>query len=151
MRDSGQGETAGTFIGFNPGGEPFTVLHWKMNPRTAIRLHAHTYGNVVTLGLEGDAVVENYEVAGEKQFASETAFDVRRTRRQWLSRGGVNLVSLERDYIHGIRAGSNGARGLDITTRIRSKEPTPYLVFRDKADASREIRRAHWSFDAPKK
>ena len=27
MKDSGQGETPGSFIGFNPGGDPFNVLH----------------------------------------------------------------------------------------------------------------------------
>jgi len=150
MRDSGQGTGPGTFIGFNPGGDPFTVLHWKMNPGTSIRLHAHTYGNVVTLGLEGEARVENYEVVGDRKFAGAGSFKVRRTREQWLTHGGVNLVNLERDYIHGITAGARGARGLDITTRIGPKEPTPYLVFSGKQESCDGTRAATWSFDAPK-
>jgi len=150
MRDSGQGAGPGTYIGFNPGGDPFTVLHWKMKPGSAIRVHAHTYGNVVTLGLEGDASIENYEVAGERRFAPDSKFNVRRTREQWLTRGGVNLVNLERDYIHGIEAGSRGARGLDITTRIKAKEPTPYLVFSGRLTNADGTRPATWSFDPPK-
>ena len=147
MRDSGQGAGPGTFIGFNPGGEPFTVLHWKMNPNTAIRIHAHTYGNVVTLGLAGDARVENYEMVGARAFKPDTAFAVRRTREQWLTRGGVNLVNLERDYIHGITAGPNGARGLDITTRIKPKQPAPYLIFATKSDEGSSVRQAKWSIE----
>lgn len=127
MKDSGQGAGPGTFIGFNPGGDPFTVLHWKMEPGSRIRWHAHTYGNVVTLGLEGDVRVQNFEMLGERNFDARGTFCVRRTRDQQLGPGEVNLVNLERDYIHGSIAGPRGGRGLDITTRIREKQPTPYL------------------------
>jgi len=151
MGDSGQGTGPGTFIGFNPGGDPFTVLHWKMNPNTAIRLHAHTYGNVVTLGLEGEARVENYEIVGERRYVADASFKARRTREQWLTPGAVNLVNLDRDYIHGSIAGSRGARGLDITTRIRPKEPTPYLAFSEKTSDSGGTRKAVWTFDPPRR
>ncbi len=40
-------------------GAPFGVLHWKMDPNAIIRTHAHTYGNVVTLGLEGEVQYPN--------------------------------------------------------------------------------------------
>ena len=151
MKDSGQGAGPGTFLGFNPGnGEPFNTLHWKMNANTAIRTHAHTYGNVVTLGIEGEGKIENYEMVDARRFTPDTPFAVRRTRQQWLTRGGVNLVNLERDYIHGITAGSKGARGLDITTRIRPKEYTPYLIFANKSNAASDVRQATWAFDPPK-
>lgn len=127
FRDSGQGAGPGTFIGSNGAPGPFVILHWKMDPGTEIRRHAHTYGNVVTLGLEGAATVENFQVVGEPDYDSGDAFRVRRTLSQWLTPGGVNLVNLERNYIHGFRAGPDGARGLDITTRIRDRRPTPYL------------------------
>jgi len=127
MKDSGQGAGPGTFIGFNPGGDPFTVLHWKMEPGSRIRWHAHTYGNVVTLGLEGEVRVQNFEMLGERNFDAKGTFRVRRTQDQLLTPGEVNLVNLDRDYIHGSIAGPRGGRGLDITTRIREKQPTPYL------------------------
>lgn len=151
LRDSEQGVGPGTFVGFNPGGDPFTVLHWKMQPNSAIRLHAHTYGNVVTLGLEGEAMVENFEMEGDPDFTLKTRFSVRRTRAQLLTPGGVNLVNLKRDYIHGMTAGAKGARGLDITTKIREKEPTPYLdLARKPLSASGQVYEAAWVFDAPK-
>ncbi len=151
LRDSGQGAGAGTFIGFNPGGDPFTILHWKLEPGARIRTHAHTYGNVVTLVLEGSARIENYQCVGERDFTAPGEFKVRKTRDQWVSSGAVNLVSLERDYIHGISAGPAGARGLDLTTRIRPKAPTPYLQLAEGGGGGAgAIQLASWTYDPPK-
>lgn len=144
MGDSGQGVGPGTFIGFHPGGEPFTVLHWRMEPNTQIRTHAHTYGNVVTLGLSGEALVVNYEIDGGPDYQATGGFLARRTMKQRLRAGDTNLVNLGRNYIHGTRTGRSGARGLDITTRIRGKEPTPYLVLKDE---SAPVSDASWAFD----
>lgn len=149
MKDTRQGETAGTFIGFNPGGDPFTVLHWRLEPGARVRPHAHTYGNVVTLGLAGEAYVENFEVVGERDFTSSAEFEVRRTQAQRLTAGAVNLVNLQRDYIHGTAAGPAGARGLDITTRLAPRTPTPYLMIPARADRT-GVFRATWSMDDPR-
>jgi hypothetical protein len=149
MNDTRQGETPGTFIGFNPGGDPFTVLHWRFEPGARVRAHAHTYGNVVTLGLAGEAYVENFEVVGERDFMTSSEFEVRRTQAQLLTPGAVNLVNLQRDYIHGAVAGPMGARGLDITTRLAPRTPTPYLMIPARADRT-GVFRATWSIDDPR-
>lgn len=132
-RDSGQSDEPGTFIGFNPGGVGFVVLHWRMDPGTRILPHAHTYGNVVTVGLEGLMRVRNYEVVGPRDYRSDSDFIVRNTVDQILTPGSTNLVSLERDYVHGFDAGKEGARGLDITTRLLPKPDfgVPYLLLKD--------------------
>lgn len=127
MRDSGQGAGGGTFIGANPGGDPFIVLHWRMEPGSVIRHHPHTYGNVMTLGLEGEVRVENLEMVGARDFGAKGTFRVRKMQSQVLTPGQVNLVNLEQGYIHGFQASARGGRGLDITTRIREKRDTPYL------------------------
>jgi hypothetical protein len=146
MRDSGQGAGPGTFIGFNPGGDPFTVLHWRMEPGSRIRYHPHTYGNVVTLGLEGETQIGNFEMVGQRDFAAKGKFKVRKTRNQLLTRGQVNLVNLEHDYIHGSLAGPKGGRGLDITTRIKPKGPFPYMdISKEAADGERGIYEASWT------
>ena len=136
--ESDQGEAPGSVaIGVNPGGEAFTVLHWRLEPGARVRPHAHTYGNVVTLGLAGFARVQNYEMAGEwrdrPDFETSAGFVVQQTVDQALRPGAINLVSLARNYIHGMQAGPDGARGLDITTRIgqRPAYGTPYLVIDD--------------------
>jgi quercetin dioxygenase-like cupin family protein len=130
FNDSNQGDTPGAYqIGFNPGGDPFTVLHWRMEPGARCRPHAHTYGNVVSVGLEGLVRVSNFEVVGTPDYASDDPFLVTQTVDQLLGPGDVNLVSLERNYIHGFVAGPDGARGLDITTRLapRPQHSTPFL------------------------
>jgi hypothetical protein len=146
MRDSGQGAGPGTFIGVNEAPDaPFTVLHWKMEPNTVIRTHAHTYGNVVTLGLEGEVRVTNYEMVGGKDFSSGKKFIVRKTIDQILTTGKTNLVNLEANYIHGSQAGAKGGRGLDITTRIKEKQPTPYLDLAKRAlDEANQVYEASW-------
>ena len=128
--ETNQGDTPESYqIGFNPGGSPFTVLQWRLEPGARCRPHAHTYGNVLTVGLEGVARVSNYEVVGTADYGSDKTFKVRQTMDQLLRPGSVNLVSLYRNNIHGLVAGPDGARGLDITTRIRPKPEhgTPFL------------------------
>ena len=132
MRDSGQGAGPGTFIGANPGGDPFVVLHWRMEPGSIIRPHAHTYGNVMTLALEGEVRVENFEMVGVRDFDAKGTFKARKTQSQILTPGQVNLVNLERGYIHGFQAGRGGGRGLDITTRIKERRETPFLSLANK-------------------
>jgi len=145
-RDSGQSDESGTYIGFNPGGVGFVVLHWRMEPGTRILPHAHTYGNVVTVGLEGSVRVRNYEVVGERDYTTDADFKARCTLDQQLSAGDTNLVSLERNYIHGFDAGADGARGLDITTRLNAKPDytVPYL----ELGAQRDIGPADGDFSA---
>jgi hypothetical protein len=149
MRDSGQGAGPGTFIGANPGGDPFIVLHWRMEPRAIIRPHAHTYGNVLTLGLEGETKVENYEMIGARDFDAKGTFKVRKTQSQVLTPGQVNLVNLERGYVHGFQAGARGARGLDFTTRIRERRATtPYLnLSRNPVEIEPGIYEASWTIE----
>ncbi|MFP4004781.1 MAG: hypothetical protein ACLFV8_13470, partial [Alphaproteobacteria bacterium] len=125
--DSGQSDEPGTWIGFNPGGEEFTVLQWRLEPGKRIRYHAHTYGNVVTVGLEGAARVRNFEVTNGEDYDFGQIVRLRMTNDQLLLPRKVNLVSLAHNYIHGFEAGPEGARGLDITTRIEPKQKTPFF------------------------
>jgi len=140
-------KSPGTFLGANDGGETFNVLHWRMEPNAVIRDHPHMYGNVVTLVLDGEVVVRNHEVLGERDWDAKGTFQVRRTCEQILRPGGTNLVSLERNYTHGFRTGAVGARGLDITTRILPRRDSPVLELGSKPlDESRGIYEASWAY-----
>lgn len=149
--NTNQGVTPESYrIGFNPGGDPFRVLHWRLEPGAVCRPHAHTYGNVLSIGLEGTARVNNYEVVGDPDYGSGGTFMVRRTVDQLFRPGSMNLVSLERNYIHGFVAGKNGARGLDITTPLKPKpaHKTPYLEIGDKpVDEFARTYEAAWEFN----
>ena len=148
---SDQGDRPESYrIGFNPGGDPFRVLHWRLEPGASCRPHAHTYGNVVTIGLDGIARVRNYEVMGEPDYEFGGTFLVRQTVDQLLGPGSVNLVSLHRNYIHEIVAGPDGARGIDITTPLkpRPEHGTPYLSM-GKAPVKefQRVFEASWAFN----
>ena len=148
--DTNQGETPESYrIGFTPGGDPFTVLQWRLEPGARCIPHAHTYGNVVSVGLEGMVRVSNYEVVGVPDYESSESFQVRQTVDQLLDPGSVNLVSLHRNYIHGFVAGPDGARGLDLTTRLmpRPAHSTPYLdVANALANSLDKAFEASWLF-----
>jgi len=146
MRETtGKASTARTFLGVNECEAPFTVLHWRLDPGARIGLHPHLYGNVLTLCLEGEVRIQNYELVGERDFETKDPFRVRRSNDQQLLPGGMNLVNLEHGYVHGFRAGPAGARGLDITTRIREKRPTPSLEVGPEAlDEARGIFEGRW-------
>jgi len=149
-KDSGQSLKPGTFIGANLGPDgastdPFVVLHWRMDPGTRIEAHAHTHGNVCTLGLEGEVLVCNFEMQASRDFDVSGSFAAKRTVRQTLGRGSVNLVSLDRNYVHGTIAGPQGGRGLDITTRIKPRRPgVPYLRL-EKRRAGTDFFDAVWT------
>ena len=142
MRETGPGKA----IGANAGGDPFNVLHWRLDPGAAIDPHPHIYGNVVTLVLEGEARITNYEMLGERDWDARGTFRVRRTCDQFVGPGGTNLVSLERNYMHGFVAGPQGARGLDLTTRILPKRASPVLdLAKEPLDRERAIWEASWT------
>ena len=131
-------------IGSNHGPDPFTVLHWELEPGVRIQPHAHTYGNVVTLGMSGSALLQNFEMVGARDYDSTEPFVVQCVQEQVLRTGDVDVVNLERHYVHGFTAGPDGARGLDITTRILPRRKAPVLQLGDPIDANARTFHARW-------
>jgi hypothetical protein len=147
MRETTGDSPTRTFIGANECDAPFTVLHWRMEPGARLGAHPHIYGNVVTLLLEGEVRIENHEMVGTRDFDTKEPFPVRRVNDALLLPGAVNLVSLEHGYTHGFEAGPEGARGLDITTRIRERRETPKLLLApEPLDAARRIYEGRWEY-----
>lgn len=98
-------------------GTPFFVVEWRMAPGAFLPPHCHPNFSVCTLGLEGEAVLRNFEIAGEAPpFKSPTGFEVRQTHEELIGPGRVNTLSPSRDNIHTFRAGAKGARGIDLST-----------------------------------
>ena len=150
LRESSQGE--GVSIGASWAGDPFVVLHWRMAPGTRIRTHAHTYGHVCTVGLEGSARVSNWETVGALDLEAEDPFEVRMTNDQVLEPCGINLVPLSHGFCHGFLGGPGdgvvGARGLDITTKLGERRETPYLELEQRpVDAAARLYRARWRLE----
>jgi len=136
-------------IGVHPGGNPFTVLHWRLEPGAICRPHVHEYGNVVSIGLGGVVRVHNYVSTGSFDYENNGTFQIKKTVDQLLTPGSANLVSL--DMIHGFQAGPDGAHGLDITTRLKPKpeRSTPYLSISENAiDENAGTYDASWAFNS---
>ncbi|MGQ0551827.1 MAG: hypothetical protein ACT4PU_01240 [Planctomycetota bacterium] len=146
FRRVSKGDGPGHFLGHNeaPEDSPFSVLHWKLEPGAVIRHHPHTYGSVVTVGLEGEARITNYETVETADYEATGTFVVRRTQDQILRPHDINLVPLSHGFIHGFVAGPEGARGLDVTTRVHSRQPNFGVELGETVDAARALFEARW-------
>ncbi|MFT5290772.1 MAG: hypothetical protein ACI8QS_001696 [Planctomycetota bacterium] len=143
LRPTTQGEGVG--IGASWVGDPFVVLHWRMDPGASIRPHAHTYGNVCTVGLSGRARVRNFETVAAFDPKVKSAIALRQTVDQFLGPRDINLVPLSHSFCHGFNAGPEGARGLDITTKLAERQPTPYLALDESSmDRNSGLLRGTW-------
>ena len=126
MRDSGQGAGGGHLSALIREAILSSCFTGEWSRDQSYAPSAHLWQRD-DLGLEGEVRIENFEMVGVRDFEAKGTFKVRKTHSQVLTPGQVNLVNLERGYIHGFQAGARGGRGLDITTRIREKRETPYL------------------------
>lgn len=78
-------------------------------------------------------------------YDSKGSFLLRRTNDQVLLPHDVNIVALQHGFIHGFVAGPEGARGLDITTRVRDKQPNLSVDVDERpADAARALYEGRW-------
>jgi predicted metal-dependent enzyme (double-stranded beta helix superfamily) len=126
-------------------GAPFVVIEWKFAPDAVLPPHNHPNASVCTIGLEGEAIVESYEITGNAPpYDSKKSFLVRRTHRQVIGPKRVSTVAPNRDNIHTFRAGGKGARGIDITSLHGKSEPFSYLKIEQSSDLHADIFNARW-------
>jgi hypothetical protein len=126
-------------------GSPFIVLEWQFVPHAVLPPHNHPNASVCTVGLDGDAVVENFEVTGAAPaYDAKETFRVRRTHRQWIAPRRVNTVAPDRDNIHTFRAGAKGTRGIDITSMHGPSAPFSYLKIEAPVAKEIDVYTARW-------
>ena len=129
-------------------GSPFFVVHWTMEPNSIYPAHNHPDYSVCTLGLDGDVLIENYEVSEQAPVfnsGSSEYFDIRHTKTELIERGDIDSLSATRNNIHYLRTGARGAEGVDITTAYTSDTAFSFLRFDDDAHVGTgEVRQARW-------
>jgi hypothetical protein len=108
--------------------------------------HCHPNASVCTLGIEGEARIRNFEIAGEApNFSSKETFRVRETHNEIIAPGRLNTLSALRDNIHTFQAGKQGARGIDISTYHGPDVGFSFLNIADKPrDSERWVYEAAW-------
>jgi hypothetical protein len=130
-------------------GVPFVIVQWRMHPRAILPAHCHPRTSVCTLGLEGEARLRNFEVEGPApafNSGSSETFLIRETHSQIIAPGRVSTISTVRDNIHYFEAGTDGARGIDITIPYGGDGSFSFVRFtpdRPK-DAARRVFEATW-------
>jgi hypothetical protein len=127
-------------------GVPFMVVEWWLEPYATLPPHNHPNYSVCTLGLEGEARIRNFQIAGEApDFTSKETFRVRETHSELMSAGRINSLSPTRDNIHTFSAGKSGARGIDFGTLYGKDVGFSFLNIEEKPrDAEGRIYEASW-------
>lgn len=107
---------------------------------------------MISIGLEGEAVVTHYDVDGAAPpFDERAPFVVRRTRETLIAPRRISPLTSSRDNIHTFRAGPNGARGIDINTQAGKDIGFSFLEIEPKSlDAARATFQARWIGKDPK-
>ena len=133
-------------------GTPFVIIQWRMEPNAILPAHNHPNYSVCTVGIEGQARLRNFEVVGEAPaFTSQKTFLIRETHSQLMSANRVATLSPVRDNIHRFEAGSEGARGIDITTLYGKDVGFSFIEMdRNPRDARQGIFEASWIGMSPK-
>jgi hypothetical protein len=132
-------------------GAPLFIVQWKLAPNAWLPPHNHPNYDVVTVGLEGEAVITHYEIDGDAPpFDSKTPFTVRKTRETLIAQRRSSPLTWKHDNIHTFRAGSKGARGIDIGTLVTKDVGFSFLDIDAKtADAARNTFAAKWAGQEP--
>jgi len=123
------------------------VVAYEMAPGAVLPPHNHPNYSVATIGLGGEAIVTQYEPEGALPvFESRAPFQVRRTIDRVLRRGEAVTLVPDRDNIHTFRAGSAGARFLDVATPHGADVGFSYMRIAAQARAGSSDRfEAHWT------
>src|SRR5207237_47906 len=88
--------------GMNYRGSGIVVIQWSMEAGLTYPAHNHPHYNGVTMGLEGECRIRNFDIVGNApDLDSKKAFEVRETQNQLLTPGRVtSIMSTNRDNIH---------------------------------------------------
>lgn len=125
---------------------PLAAMSMKLKPGKGFSHHDHLDYNGVIMGIEGEARVRNYDFVGAPPAVdSGKTFEVRETRNDLILPGRISTLGRNRDNVHDLIAGKNGAQVLDVFTFFSKRAGSRYLEFDEKPrDAEARIHEASW-------
>ncbi len=131
--------------GRNYRGSGIVVVQWAMAAGLTYPAHNHPHYNGVTLGLEGECRMRNFDPVGQiPRFDDPLEFQLRETQDQLLTPGRVvSIMSSARDNIHTLRTESHPVRGIDVMTLIGKHEGFSFVEI-DAAPQSDGVHSARW-------
>jgi len=127
------------------------LVSYRMAPDAVFQPHNHPNYSVATIGLEGEARVTHYESeVSAPAFTSRDPFTVRRTAERLLRPRDVTTLSPSRDNIHTFRAGTAGARFVDLFSNHGGDVGFSFLdIDPQPAAVGSDAFRARWAGSRP--
>jgi hypothetical protein len=115
-------------------GRPFVVSMFRMAPGCLLPAHCHPGGGGITLCLEGSVDIQHFNLAEGAPPFSETgsAATVRLDSLTHLSADRYTLFTPQRSNLHQLRAGPNGAVGVDLAAQWQGGGEFSFLRFENK-------------------
>ncbi len=132
---------------------PLVIYKIVMKPGATIRIHDHRHYNGVIFGLNGTCKIRNFDIEaeGDEIPPHGEEFTIRETKWAHMGRGGVSTLSRNRDNIHEVVAGKDGAELVDVFTYFdRAARSYPIVFDRKPVDADERLFRAHWGGPPPR-
>lgn len=125
---------------------PLMAMSIKLKPGRGFSHHDHLNYNGVIMGIEGEARVRNYDFVGETPaIDSGKTFEVRETRNDLILPGRISTLGRNRENVHDLIAGKQGARVLDVFTFFAKNATSRYLNVEAKPrDPDARIYEAAW-------
>ncbi len=125
---------------------PLSAVAMRLEPGKGFSHHDHLDYDGVILGLQGEVRIRNYDPVGElPQIDSTATFAIRQTRDDLILPGRFSTLGRNRENIHDLVAGKEGARVLDVFTFFSNDATSRYLDVDEKPrDADARIHDAVW-------
>ncbi|MCR9247409.1 MAG: hypothetical protein NXI31_20455 [bacterium] len=125
---------------------PLAAVSMKLKPGKGFPHHDHLDYNGVILGIDGEVRIRNYDFLGKPPaLDSGETFEIRETRDDLILPGRVSTLGRNRENVHDLVAGKNGAHVLDVFTFFSKRATSRYLEVDDKPrDAEARIHEATW-------
>ena len=134
---------------------PIVLMQIRMAPKSVIHLHDHRHYNGVLLATRGEARCRNFDImladgkrldvaAGEVPGKGED-FLIRQNADTVLRSGQLSTLTRDRDNIHHVEAGDEGATLVDFFTHFSPKARSYELAWDGKPfDAAKGLFKVSW-------
>ena len=125
---------------------PLGVVQMKMKPGGRIPHHDHRDYNGIIVGVEGSLRIKNFDIVGGELVPPEgKTFQIRETLDASIIPGRYSMVGRQKNNIHDLVAGPEGAVVLDVFTFYKKNSRSFMMDVEPKArDADQGIFDAAW-------
>lgn len=132
--------------GLNYRGSGIVVVQWSMEAGLKYPAHNHPNYNGVTVGLEGECRISNFDIVGKApDLGTRGNFKVQETQSQLMIPGRVvSMMSTAHHNIHRLQTTSRRVRGIDVMTLVGKHVGFAFVEIDDASRNSEGIHEARW-------